>query len=63
MKKKLQIDLSITQRSNKNSPIQVNTWVNKALDSKNNTSSPRDNASVQKLQLNMTFSKSILNRR
>ncbi|MBL4649085.1 MAG: hypothetical protein JKY03_05090 [Aureispira sp.] len=63
MKKKVQIDLNITQRSSKNTPIQVNSWVNKALNSRNNMDSPTENNSGQKVQLNMTFRKSILNRR
>lgn len=63
MKKKVQIDLNITQRSSKNTPIQVNSWVNKALNSRNNIDSPTGNNSGRKVQLNMTFCKSILNRR
>ncbi|CAA6829342.1 MAG: Unknown protein [uncultured Aureispira sp.] len=63
MKTKVQIDLNLTQRSTKNSPVQVNSWVNKALDSKNKINSPRESDSGRKLQLNMTFCKSILNRR
>jgi hypothetical protein len=63
MKKKVQIDLNITQRSSKNTPIQVNSWVNKALDSRNNIDSSTENNSGRKVQLNMTFSKSILDRR
>jgi hypothetical protein len=63
MKKKIQLDLNITQRSSKKTSVQVNSWVNKALDSKNNIGSPSGNNSGQKIQLNMTFSRSILNRR
>jgi len=64
MKKEVQIDLNMTQqRSSKSSPVQVNTWVNKALDARNNISSPTENGSGRKFQLNMTFCKSILNRR
>lgn len=63
MKKEIQIDLNISQRSSKNSPVQVNSWVNKALNSRNNSSSATENGSGRKLQLNMTFCKSILNRR
>jgi|VirMetMinimDraft_7_1064189.scaffolds.fasta_scaffold343621_1 hypothetical protein len=63
MKKEVQIDLTMTQRAIKKSPIQVNSWVNKALDARNNLNDPTENGSGRKLQLNMTFSKSILNRR
>jgi hypothetical protein len=63
MKQEIQIDLNMTQRSSKTNPVQVNTWVNKALDAKNNCSNPVEDASGRKLQLNMTFSKNILNRR
>jgi hypothetical protein len=63
MRKKIQIDLNVSQRSSKSSPVQVNSWVNKALDSRNNKSSSTESDSGRKLQLNMTFCKSILNRR
>ena len=63
MKKEIQIDLNMTQRSSKKSPVQVNSWVNKALDARNNLNDSTENGSGRKLQLNMTFSKSILNRR
>lgn len=63
MKKKVQIDLNISQHSNKNAPVQVNSWVNKALNSRDELDGSTENDSGRKLQLNMTFCKSILNRR
>lgn len=64
MKKKVQIDLNLTQHNvQKKHPIQVNTWVNTALDARKNIAQPTHNESSRKLQLNMTFCKSILNRR
>lgn len=64
MKKKVQIDLNLTQHNvQKKHPVQVNTWVNTALDARKNADHPANNASGRKLQLNMTFCKSILNRR
>lgn len=62
MKQELQIDLNVMQLTQKTKPVEVNAWVNKALDAKNNSNNPED-ASGKKLQLNMTFCKSILNRR
>ncbi|WMX12755.1 MULTISPECIES: hypothetical protein [unclassified Aureispira] len=63
MKKEIRIDLSVSQHPNRNNPVQVNSWVNKALDARNNINTPKEHSSGRKLQLNMTFCKSILNRR
>lgn len=57
--KPLQIQLDFFQSSEK--PIQVESWVNTALDSKNNTGEKTTTTSTQMLQLNMSFSQSILN--
>lgn len=58
MKKTLQLDLSQSKKKDKS--IQVQSWVNSALNTTNHTESK---SSGKKLELNMTFSKSILNRR
>lgn len=61
MKKNIQFDLTMQQKST-NKPIQVQPWVNTALNAKT-TPKNMPQASGRMLELNMNFCKSILNRR
>jgi len=61
MKKPVQLDLSITQNTKKNKPIQVQSWVNKALDAKKNPKKNKKSGSM--LEINMSFRKPILDLR
>lgn len=63
MKKKLQLNLSMFSSKNKTQPIQVNTWVNTALNARNAPKESSQNTEGRMVELNLTFSKSILGRR
>ena len=63
MKQPLQISFNIQQSTKKDKPVEVQPWVNTALAAKEDCSEETTNLSGNKLQLNMMFSKCILNRR
>lgn len=61
MKKKLQLTIEQHHPSAKN--LQVQPWVGDALNAKRQVKTKSSRSNGQMLQLNMTFSKQILNKR
>jgi hypothetical protein len=63
MKKSVQLDLKITQSTTKKKHLQVQPWVNKALDAKNNLKKVPNTKSSSMLEISLSFRKSILDLR
>lgn len=62
MKKRLQLELNMSNKTKRES-VQVNNWVNTALNAKTAPKESSKNAGSRILQLNMAFCKSILGRK
>ncbi len=60
MKKPVQVELNMTQ---KGKSVQVQPWVNTALNAKCTPKESKRHVSGRMVELNMSFSKNILNRR